>query len=113
MTPVAEAASNPCRCDRTPVGYAASPSVSTERPDQRGGFGQLRHEADAPSIGLILCKTRNKVIAEYALRNIATPVGIAGYTTKLRDSLPAELKGSLPSPQDIEAEMRSDESKDK
>jgi YhcG PDDEXK nuclease domain len=63
--------------------------------------------------GLILCKTRNKVIAEYALRNIGTPVGIARYTTKLRDSLPAELKGSLPGPQDIEAEMKSDESKDK
>jgi hypothetical protein len=62
---------------------------------------------------LILCKTRNKVIAEYALRNIGTPVGIARYTTKLRDSLPAELKGSLPGPQDIEAEMKSDESKDK
>lgn len=73
----------------------------------------LRHPDDELSIGLILCKTRNKVIAEYALRNIGTPVGIARYTTKLRDSLPAELKGSLPSPQDIEAEMKSDESKDK
>jgi len=73
----------------------------------------LRHPDDELSIGLILCKTRNKVIAEYALRNIGTPMGIARYTTKLRDSLPAELKGSLPSPQDIEAEMKSDESKDK
>jgi hypothetical protein len=74
---------------------------------------KLRHPDDGLSIGLILCKTRNKVIAEYALRNIGTPMGIARYTTKLRDSLPAELKGSLPSPQDIEAEMKSDESKDK
>lgn len=73
----------------------------------------LRHPDDGLSIGLILCKTRNKVIAEYALRNIGTPVGIARYTTKLRASLPAELRGSLPSPQDIEAEMKSDESKDK
>jgi predicted nuclease of restriction endonuclease-like (RecB) superfamily len=73
----------------------------------------LRHPDDELSIGLILCKTRNKVIAEYALRNIGTPVGIARNTTKLRDSLPAELKGSLPSPQDIEAEMKSDQSKDK
>lgn len=73
----------------------------------------LRHPDDDLSIGLILCKTRNKVIAEYALRNISAPVGIARYTTKLRDSLPAELKGSLPSPQDIEAEMKPNESKDK
>jgi predicted nuclease of restriction endonuclease-like (RecB) superfamily len=71
----------------------------------------LRHPDDELSIGLILCKTRNKVIAEYALRNIGTPMGIARYTTKLRESLPAELKGSLPSPQEIEAELKSDESK--
>lgn len=69
----------------------------------------LRHPDDELSIGLILCKTRNKVIAEYALRNTGAPMGIARYTTKLRDSLPADLKGSLPSPQDIEAEMKSDE----
>jgi predicted nuclease of restriction endonuclease-like (RecB) superfamily len=68
---------------------------------------QLRHADDRLSIGLILCRTRSKVIAEYALRNLTTPVGVTRYTTKLLDSLPAELKDSLPSPQDIEAELVS------
>jgi outer membrane scaffolding protein for murein synthesis (MipA/OmpV family) len=70
---------------------------------------QLHHADDRLSIGLILCKTRSKVIAEYALRNPTTPVGVTRYTTKLLDSLPAELKDSLPSPQDIEAELVSSE----
>jgi predicted nuclease of restriction endonuclease-like (RecB) superfamily len=70
---------------------------------------QLRHADDRLSIGLILCKTRSKVIAEYALRNLTTPVGVTRYTTKLLDSLPAELKDSLPSPEDIEAELVSSE----
>jgi hypothetical protein len=70
---------------------------------------QLRHADDKLSIGLILCKTRSKVMAEYALRNLTTPVGVTRYTTKLLDSLPAELKDSLPSPQDIEAELVSSE----
>ena len=42
---------------------------------------QLRHEDDKPSIGLILCKTRSEIVAEYALRNLAAPVGVARYTT--------------------------------
>ena len=50
---------------------------------------QLRHADDKLSIGLILCKTRSKVIAEYALRNLTTPVGVTRYTTNLLNSLPA------------------------
>ena len=69
----------------------------------------LRHADDKPSIGLILCKTRNKVVAEYALRDVAKPVGIARYVTRLVESLPARFKGALPAPRDIEAELRKDE----
>jgi predicted nuclease of restriction endonuclease-like (RecB) superfamily len=72
---------------------------------------QLRHEDDKLSIGLILCKTRSKVVAEYALRNLATPVGVARYTTKLVESLPPEFQGTLPTPKEIEAELRSQQSK--
>jgi hypothetical protein len=72
---------------------------------------QLQHPQDKLSIGLILCKTRSRVIAEYALRNVSTPVGVARYTTKLMESLPAELKGSLPSPDAIEAELESQDQK--
>jgi predicted nuclease of restriction endonuclease-like (RecB) superfamily len=70
---------------------------------------QLRHPGDAPTIGLILCKARDRLIAEYALRDIAKPIGVAQWRTKLVQSLPASLKGSLPSIEDIEAEFGPDE----
>jgi predicted nuclease of restriction endonuclease-like (RecB) superfamily len=65
----------------------------------------LRHPDDQPSIGLILCKTRNKIVAEYALRDLAKPVGVARYVTRLVEKLPTNLKGALPAPRDIEAEF--------
>lgn len=66
---------------------------------------QMRHAADAPTIGLILCKTRDRITAEYALRDIAKPIGVAEWQTKLVQSLPDSLKGNLPSIEDIEAEL--------
>lgn len=65
----------------------------------------LRHPDDKPSIGLILCKTRNKIVAEYALRDVAKPVGVARYVTRLVAKLPASLQGTLPTPRDIETEL--------
>jgi predicted nuclease of restriction endonuclease-like (RecB) superfamily len=69
---------------------------------------QMRHADDKPSIGLILCKTRKKTIAEYALRDLAKPVGVARYVTKLVESLPKQLAGSLPSIEQIEAELATE-----
>jgi hypothetical protein len=66
---------------------------------------RMRHADDKPSIGLILCKTRKKTIAEYALRDLAKPVGVARYVTRLVESLPKELAGALPSVEEIEAEL--------
>jgi predicted nuclease of restriction endonuclease-like (RecB) superfamily len=66
----------------------------------------LRHPDDKLSLGLILCKTRSKIVAEYALRNVRSPMSIAHYTTKMVASLPAEFKDSLPSPEEIEAELK-------
>jgi len=63
----------------------------------------LRHPEDRPSIGLIICKTKNQIIAEYALRNSTTPIGISEY--RLAESLPAELKGSLPTIKELENEL--------
>lgn len=65
----------------------------------------MKHSDDKPSIGLLLCKTKNKVVAEYALRDINKPIGISQYETAILDSLPTELKGSLPSIQEIEQEL--------
>ncbi len=66
---------------------------------------QLRHPDDNPSIGLILCKSRKRTVAEYALRDLAKPVGVARYVTKLVASLPADLQGNLPTIEQLEAEL--------
>jgi len=66
----------------------------------------LRKPGDNPSIGLLLCKTKDKIIAEYALRDINKPIGISQYETALLESLPDALKGSLPSIEEIEQELR-------
>jgi len=65
----------------------------------------LRKPGDNPSIGLLLCKTKDKIIAEYALRDINKPIGISQYETAILESLPEALKGSLPSIEEIEQEL--------
>jgi hypothetical protein len=65
----------------------------------------LRHPTDERSIGLILCKTKNRVIAEYALRDTAKPMGIAEF--RHLEVLPEGLKGSLPTIQELESEFAS------
>ena len=67
---------------------------------------QVKSEHDNPSIGLLLCKSKNKVVAEYALGDKTQPMGIAEY--KLLESLPAELQTSLPSIEQIERELADD-----
>jgi predicted nuclease of restriction endonuclease-like (RecB) superfamily len=64
---------------------------------------KLRHKTDQPSIGLILCQHRNRVVAEYALHGIKKPIGISQY--EITRALPKELQSSLPSIEDIEAEL--------
>ncbi|QXL85211.1 YhcG family protein [Comamonas sp. NLF-1-9] len=64
---------------------------------------QVKHPQDNPTIGLLLCKSKNKVVAEYALRQNAKPLGVAEY--KLIESLPPELASDLPSIEQIEQEL--------
>jgi YhcG PDDEXK nuclease domain len=64
---------------------------------------QLRHKDDQPSIGIILCKTNNKVIVEYTLRDTNKPMGVSTY--QLTESLPKRLEESLPSVEELEAEL--------
>ncbi len=66
---------------------------------------QYRHEDDRPTIGLLLCKSKNRLVAEYALRNVTTPIGVADWEARISESLPEELKGSLPTVEQIEAEL--------
>ncbi|MDF2549249.1 MAG: hypothetical protein K0S07_316 [Chlamydiales bacterium] len=65
----------------------------------------LKHPDDKLSIGLLLCKNKNKVVAEYALRDINKPLGIAQYETTLIESLPDDFKGSLPTIEELEKEL--------
>ena len=67
---------------------------------------QLRHAGDAPTIGLILCQTKDRILAEYSLKDIHKPIGVADY--ELTRALPAELASSLPSIETIEAELSDD-----
>ena len=67
---------------------------------------QLRHAGDAPTIGLILCQTKDRILAEYSLKDIHKPIGVADY--ELTRALPAELASSLPSIETIEAELSQD-----
>ena len=64
---------------------------------------QVKSEHDNPTLGLLLCKSKNKVVAEYALGDKTQPMGVAEY--KLLESLPAELQTSLPSIEQIEREL--------
>ena len=63
----------------------------------------LKHPTDQPSVGLILCKGKNKIIVEYALRDTTKPMGIAEF--RHLTALPEGLKGSLPTIEEIEAEL--------
>lgn len=65
---------------------------------------QLRQEGDNPTVGILLCKTRDKLVAEYALSDINKPMGVTEY--ELTQSLPEEFKSSLPTIEEIEAEIK-------
>lgn len=58
---------------------------------------------DRPTIGILLCRTKNRVMAEYALRDIHKPMGVADL--RLTRLLPARLTRTLPSVEDLEAEL--------
>lgn len=66
----------------------------------------LRHKDDQPSVGIILCKSKNHLIAEYALRDSHKPIGVSAY--KLTRALPQKLKGTLPTIKELEKELSDD-----
>ena len=63
----------------------------------------IKSDTDNPTIGLILCKTKDKVEAEYSLRDINKPIGIAEY--QITKSIPEDLKSKLPSIKEIEEQL--------
>ena len=65
----------------------------------------LRHKTDQPSIGILLCKEKDRLTVEYALRDINKPIGVSEY--RLSDFVPYELADTLPSAEDIEKRIRA------
>lgn len=68
----------------------------------------LRHPDDQPTIGLLLCRKKNKLVAEYALRGLDQSIAVAEWQTRLTDTLPDDLRSSLPTIEEIEAELSGD-----
>ncbi|HEY9735209.1 MAG TPA: PDDEXK nuclease domain-containing protein, partial [Trichocoleus sp.] len=66
---------------------------------------QLRSEADQPTIGMILCRSKRKTTVEYALQTVQNPIGVSTY--QLSEELPAPLKHSLPSVETLEMELNA------
>jgi hypothetical protein len=64
---------------------------------------QLKKEYDNPTIGILLCKSKDKIEAEYALRDINKPIGISEY--RLTDAIPDDIKAKLPSIEDLEINL--------
>lgn len=66
--------------------------------------GELRGSSDNPTLGILICKSKNNTVVEYALNKIDNPIGVSEY--QLVTKLPKEFKSSLPSIEEIEAELK-------
>jgi hypothetical protein len=64
----------------------------------------LKHEYDQPTIGILLCATKNKIVAEYALKDINKPISVNEFS--LLDKLPKEYENILPSVEDLEKRLK-------
>lgn len=69
----------------------------------------MRHPDDKPTIGLLLVKEKNKTLAKYALAGYTKPIGVARWERQITESLPENLKSSLPTIEEIEAELSMEE----
>jgi len=66
--------------------------------------GEIKSERDNPTIGILICKSKNKTIVEYSLKDINKPIGVSEF--RLSDMIPTELKSALPSIEEIEEELQ-------
>jgi hypothetical protein len=62
-------------------------------------------ELDRPTIGILICKSKNDMVVEYSLKGIEKPIGVSEY--ELTQVLPNELKSALPSVEELEAELEN------
>ncbi|MET3718667.1 MULTISPECIES: PDDEXK nuclease domain-containing protein [unclassified Arthrobacter] len=73
----------------------------------------MAHPDDKPTIGLLLCKTKNNVVAEYSLPGFSKPIGVAKWESEVVKSLPAEFASTLPSTSELEAELSTGPGREK
>ena len=66
--------------------------------------GLMKQEQDNPTIGLLLCKSKNNLVAEYSLKDMSKPIGVSEY--RVTSALPAELEKELPSVEDIQKRIK-------
>ncbi|WP_442914415.1 PDDEXK nuclease domain-containing protein [Kribbella sp. NBC_00709] len=66
-------------------------------------------DGDKPTIGLLLCQNKKRVVAEYALKGFKAPIGVAEWTDASNSSLPEEFQSALPTVAELEAELTSAE----
>ena len=65
---------------------------------------QVKMEHENPTIGIIICKNKNRTVVEYALNDTDKPIGVATY--QIRDTLPEKMKNLLPSPDEIKYRLK-------
>jgi len=64
---------------------------------------KVKHEDENPSIGIIICRTKDRMLVEYTLRTVNSPIGVASY--EVTKSLPRDMKKYLPSPKELEERL--------
>ena len=64
----------------------------------------IKTKGDNPTIGILICTSKNRTTVEYALRNVKTPIGVSNY--EIVNALPSKFKSSLPTIEDIESELK-------
>ncbi|MBI3795569.1 MAG: DUF1016 family protein [Deltaproteobacteria bacterium] len=77
-------------------------------PSLRDWYIGLRHPDDKPTIGLLLCRSKSRLVVEYALRDMNKPIGVAQWETQITRALPKELASSLPSIEQLETALQSE-----
>lgn len=89
-------------------GNVAKSVTLGQKPDDQADRDLLAHADDKPTIGLLLCKSKNNLVAEYALRTTSMPIGVSEWKAEIVESLPEEFAASLPSISELEAELSHD-----
>jgi len=85
----------------------AKPALPIAFVQQPAAQVPLTHHGMPLNGGLILCRIKNRIVAEYALRDLDKPIGVSAYVTRLVETLPKSLRAAVPSVKEIESGLAS------